>query len=70
MNMPRASKTPPFPIALSASRLAQALDINSRDVLNAIKARELPVYQLGTKRRVLVDDAVRWIRDFWRVPNG
>jgi hypothetical protein len=67
--MPRSNKSPLFPIALSASRLAQALDINPRVVLAAIKAKELPVYKLGLKRRVLVGDAVEWIREYWSVPH-
>lgn len=26
----------------------------------------LPVYQLGTKRRVLIDDLVAWVRATWK----
>jgi hypothetical protein len=68
-DMPRANLSPLFPIALSPQRLAQALEINPRVVLAAIRANELPVHQLGTKRRVLVGDAVEWIREYWSVPH-
>ena len=67
--MPRANLSPLFPIALSPQRLAQALEVNPRVVMQAIKAKELPVYKLGLKRRVLIVDAVEWIREYWSVPH-
>ena len=64
--MPRQNKSPVYPIALSPARLAQALDLRADQLTAAINAGELTVYQIGVKRRVLVRDAVRWIRRTWK----
>jgi excisionase family DNA binding protein len=55
-----------FPVALSPEALADALGIHPRRVRAAIKAGELAVYQLGAKRRILVADAVEWVRTCWK----
>jgi hypothetical protein len=56
-----------FPIALSATALARALQIRPEKVLGAIRDLELPAYQNGKARRVLVVDAVAWVRTWKRV---
>jgi hypothetical protein len=56
-----------FPIALSPEALASALGMGDpRHVRNAIKTGELPVYERGKARRILVEDAVRWIKTYWK----
>jgi hypothetical protein len=61
----RERLTPLFPIALSPTRLAHVLDIRPEVVADAIKHDLLPAYRKGTKRRVLVADAVEWIKNTW-----
>jgi hypothetical protein len=61
----RERNTPLFPIALSPARLAHVLDIRPEVIADAIKNDLLPVYRNGAKRRVLVTDAVEWIRNTW-----
>jgi hypothetical protein len=55
-----------FPIALSPAALADALGIDRRKVDHAIKHQSLSVYQLGASRRILVADAVDWVRTTWK----
>lgn len=64
--MPRARLKRLYPIALSVDALAEALGVHRRLLLAAVRAGELPVYQLGTKRRVLVCDAVEYVRTYWK----
>jgi excisionase family DNA binding protein len=54
-----------FPIALSPAKLAECLGIKRETVADAIKNDLLPCYRHGTKRRVLVQDAVAWIKNTW-----
>jgi hypothetical protein len=56
-----------YPVALSATSLARALQIRPEKVLAAIRDGDLPAYQLGVSRRVLIDDAVKWVRTWKRV---
>lgn len=67
--MPRRTKSPLYPIALSANALAQCLDIHSRKVYAAIKDGALPVYENGKSRRILVSDVVDWVRTWKRSPR-
>ena len=50
---------------LSPARLAHALDTRAEVIADAIKNDLLPVYRKGAKCRVLVADAVDWIRNTW-----
>ena len=61
----RERRTAIFPIALSPARLAGCLDIRPEVIANAIKQDHLPCYRKGTKRRVLVADAIEWVRNTW-----
>lgn len=54
-----------FPIALSPSGLALALGVRREKVLEAIRDGELIAYDHGKARRVLVVDAVEWVRKHW-----
>jgi hypothetical protein len=53
-------------IAVSVARLADALDIDRNEIYAAIKKDLLPCYRHGTHRRILVADAVEWIRNCWK----
>jgi hypothetical protein len=55
-----------FPIALSATALARALQIRPEKVLAAVRDLELPAYVNGKARRILVVDAVAWVRTWTR----
>jgi hypothetical protein len=55
-----------FPIALSPASLAAALDVDRRKIDHGIKFEGLPIYQHGAARRILVCDAVDWIRRTWK----
>jgi excisionase family DNA binding protein len=60
--MPRIRVNRLFPIALSVEKLGEAIGIHKRILLAAIRAGELPVLKIGAKRRVLIEDAVAWLR--------
>lgn len=55
-----------FPIALSPASLAAALDVDRRKIDHAIRFEGLEVFQHGNARRILVEDAVEWIRRTWK----
>jgi hypothetical protein len=55
-----------FPIALSATALARALQIRPEKVLEAVRVGDLPCYAHATAKRVLIEDAVRWVRTKWK----
>lgn len=55
-----------FPIALSPASLADALDVDRRVIDRMIMLGQLTVYQVGAKRRVLIEDATNAIRQYWR----
>jgi hypothetical protein len=61
----RERRTAIFPIALSPAKLAECLGIRDTVVADAIKNDLLPVYRQGVKRRVLVADAIEWVRTTW-----
>lgn len=61
----RERRTAIFPIALSPAKLADCLGIRPEVVTAAIKQRALPCYRKGAKRRVLIADAVTWVRTTW-----
>jgi hypothetical protein len=64
--MPR-KRTELWPvIAVSVARLAEALDIDRKEIYAALKAGLLPIYRRGTHRRILIADAVEWIRKTWK----
>jgi excisionase family DNA binding protein len=60
--MPRAHKTPLWPVALSPARAAAVLGIRPDQIQEAIRAGHLPVYTIGIKRRVLIEDLVAYVR--------
>jgi excisionase family DNA binding protein len=65
--MPRTSKTPLFPVAISPARAGEVLGVRLEKVHDAIREGALPCYQLGAKRRVLIADLVEWVRTW---PKG
>jgi len=55
-----------FPvIAVSVARLAESLGISRAEIYEAIKNDWLPCYRKGVKRRVLIVDAIEWVRNTW-----
>jgi hypothetical protein len=66
--MPRRSRRsePLWPvIAVSTARLAESLGIERREIYAAIKDDLLPCYRKGVKRRILIVDAIEWVRATW-----
>jgi excisionase family DNA binding protein len=53
-------------IAVSVSRLADALGIERREIYEAIKGDLLPAYRRGTHVRILIVDAIEWVRNTWK----
>jgi excisionase family DNA binding protein len=62
--MPRATKHVHAFIAMSPDALANAIGVSTRKVRDAILAGDLPVYQSGTQRRILISDAEAWVRSW------
>jgi excisionase family DNA binding protein len=61
----------PAPIvALSPSRLAEAIGIRREKIAAAIKSGALSAYRDGTKFRVIVSDAESRIKQTWGAVNG
>jgi hypothetical protein len=61
----RERRTSLFPVAVSPAKLADSIGMKRAVVADAIKNDLLPCYQKGLKRRVLICDAVEWIRNRW-----
>jgi hypothetical protein len=61
----RERRTALFPVAVSPATLAECLGIKRATVADAIKKDLLPCYRKGLKRRVLIQDAVAWIKNTW-----
>jgi hypothetical protein len=61
----RERRTALFPVAVSPAKLAECLGIKRATVTDAIKNDILPCYRKGLKRRVLIQDAVAWIKNTW-----
>ena len=54
-----------FPVALSPNSLATVLQIDRRRIDHAIKYEGLTLYRKGKARRILIEDAVKWVRQYW-----
>jgi excisionase family DNA binding protein len=52
-------------IAVSTARLAESLGISRSEIYEAIKDDLLPCYRKGVKRRILIVDAIEWVRNTW-----
>jgi hypothetical protein len=63
--MPRARTKKIFPLALSPAMTADALGIRADEIAAAILSGDLPIYRVGTRRRIFVRDALRWARRNW-----
>jgi hypothetical protein len=61
----RERRTALFPVAVSPAKLAECIGIKPEVVADAIKNDLLPCYRKGLKRRVLIQDAVQWIKNTW-----
>jgi hypothetical protein len=61
----RERRTALFPVAVSPAKLAECIGIKPAVVADAIKNDLLPCYRKGLKRRVLIQDAVAWIKNTW-----
>lgn len=64
MATPRVKRL--FPVALSISALAESLGIDRRHIDRAVRDGTLPQYQIGVAKKILVEDAVRWVRENWK----
>jgi hypothetical protein len=64
--MPQKNKHVHAYVAMSPDALANALMIPTRKVRAAILAGQLPIYQHGKQRRVLLEDAIAWVRSWTR----
>jgi hypothetical protein len=61
----RHAVTPLFAVAVSPERLARILEIQPREVREAIRNDHLACYRKGMKRRILIRDAEQWIVNCW-----
>jgi excisionase family DNA binding protein len=53
-------------LALSPNAVANALEVDQRLIRAAIDNGALPVYAIGTKRRILTSDIEAWLRSLPR----
>ena len=60
--MPRQHKRHVPIVAASPAYVAAMLMIQPDDMSAAIRAGEIKFYQIGTRRRVVLDDAIQWLR--------
>jgi hypothetical protein len=61
----RERRTALFPVAVSPAKLAECIGVKRAVVTDAITNDLLPCYRKGLKRRVLIQDAVQWIKNTW-----
>lgn len=57
---------PIWPLTLNVSELAAACGVSRRVIYDAHRAGQLTIFQHGTARRILTEDATRWIRRYWQ----
>jgi excisionase family DNA binding protein len=67
--MSERNKHPICILALAPNAVATAIGISTDKVRKAILAGDLPVYQHGQARRVLISDVETWIRS-WHKTKG
>jgi hypothetical protein len=63
--MPEIRRNPMYPLALSPARFADALHVSqsTRDqILTAARSGDIPVFKCGTRRLILIEDALTWFR--------
>lgn len=61
--MPRATRKNSLPIlAAPTNTVAAMLGVRADDLHPAIKSGALPSYKVGTRRRIIVEDAIEWLR--------
>jgi hypothetical protein len=61
--MSRRHSGPVTKISMSPTKLSTALDLDYRTVIApAVRSGDLPCYVIGVKHRVLIEDAVAFIR--------
>jgi hypothetical protein len=66
--MPRAFRAEKlFPVALSPAQAADATGTRPEEIRDLIERANIPLYQIGMRRRVLVADLVEAIRNHWPV---
>ena len=51
-----------LPLALSPKNTARFLGVSAEIVYAAGRAGEFPIYKIGVKRFILVEDTLRWVR--------
>jgi excisionase family DNA binding protein len=64
--MPRVRTSRLFPVAVSPAQAADALGVRAEEVRDLIESAGIPLYQIGMRRRVLIEDLVRAIRRHWQ----
>lgn len=64
--MPRQHIKPVEAIAASPAMIAAMLCIRPDDLARAIAEKKIKMYQIGVRRRILVEDAKKWVRTEWR----
>lgn len=63
MSRPASSRKKPLEIvAASPSAVCAMLGIRDADIRGAINSGALPVYVLGLRRRLVLADAIAWLR--------
>jgi hypothetical protein len=60
--MPRRHVNPPPLLAASPAKIAAMFDIRPDDLAKAIKEKRLKVFQIGARRRIMLEDAKAWLR--------
>jgi hypothetical protein len=60
--MPRAHKKPVQILAASPAMVAAMIGLRPDDLKRGIIAGTLPSYVIGNRRRVVVKDAMKWLR--------
>lgn len=62
--------TPLFPIAVAPVRLSECIGVHRKVIDRAVNAGELRIYEKGKARRILVEEAVQWIKTTWKIKGG
>jgi excisionase family DNA binding protein len=63
----KRQRRPLFPPAFTVKGLADALHVDRNVIYEAIRAGELIAYQIGSRRFIVTENIVSWIKSHKRV---
>lgn len=63
--MPRQHVNSVPVVSASPAMVAAMLNVQPRDLADAVAKGQITVYTRGTRRRIILEDALNWMRTTW-----